>query len=84
MKCIGKQKKVFHVQLLRILIIMSILAIRMFFGEDILNLSQNENNIVATNQTDVYLNTEDIPEYTDKIYVEIEGKLYNTEEYVEF
>lgn len=58
-------------QLLRILIIIIILAISIFFGEDILNLSQNENNIVATNQTDVYLNIEDIPEYTDKIYVEI-------------
>ena len=56
-------------QLLRILIIIIILAISIFFGEDILNLSQNENNIVATNQTDVYLNIEDIPEYTDKIYV---------------
>lgn len=61
-------------QLLRVFIIIIILAISIFFGEDILNISQNENTTVdtiATNQTAVYLNIEDIPEYTGEIYVEI-------------
>ena len=61
-------------QLLRVFIIIIILAISIFFGEDILNISQNENTTVdtiATNQTAVYINIEDIPEYTGEIYVEI-------------
>ena len=61
-------------QLLRVFIIIIILAISIFFGEDILNISQNENTTVdtiATNQTAVYLNIEYIPEYTGEIYVEI-------------
>ena len=76
---INKQSK----QLLKIITIIILLAISIIFGDDILNTT-NENtttpavetsssNAISSNQTNTSTNIsiEDIPEYTDKIYIEI-------------
>lgn len=60
-------------QLLGIVIIIIFFAISFYYRDDIVNIAKN-NNVISTSQTNqanTYLNIEDIPEYTDKIYVEI-------------
>ena len=66
-------------QYLGMLIVIACLAISLLFGEDILSTEDN-NNIVTTTQTSTYLNLEDIPEYTDSIYVTINNNIPYFEE----
>ena len=51
-------------------IIALILGVTYGYGNEELN-AKNENSIIATSQTVANISIEDIPEYTDKIYVEI-------------
>ena len=70
-------------QLLKIITIIILLAISTIFGDDILNTTNentlaqasktSNNSTILSNQTNTSTNIsiEDIPEYTDKIYIEI-------------
>ena len=70
-------------QLLKIITIIILLAISIIFGDDILNTTSentlaqasktSNNSTILSNQTNTSTNIsiEDIPEYTDKIYIEI-------------
>ena len=66
-------------QLLGLVIVVICLAISIIYGKDVLYISKENNNVDISNKNDTveasqaitYLNIEDIPEYTDNIYVEI-------------
>lgn len=64
-------------QLLGVIILIVFLAISYVFGGDILNYTEEDknnkvlNNNTVTSEVSTYLNIDDIPEYTDKIYVTI-------------
>lgn len=64
-------------QLLGVIILIVFLAISYVFGGDILNYTEEDknnkvlNNNTVTSEVSTYFNIDDIPEYTDKIYVTI-------------
>lgn len=53
-----------------LIIVIIFLAISVAFGEDFTNIAK-ESQQVSESKTNTYFNVEDIPEYTDKIYIEI-------------
>ena len=75
----GKTGKKQINQLLGLVVVVICLAISIIYGNDVLDTSKennaidisNKNDTVEVSQATTYLNIEDIPEYTDSIYVEI-------------
>ena len=75
----GKTGKKQINQLLGLVVVVICLAISIIYGNDVLDTSKenntidvsNKNDTVEASQTTTYLNIEDIPEYTDNMYVEI-------------
>ena len=53
-----------------LIIVIIFLAISVAFGEDFTNIAK-ESQQVSESKTNTYFNVEDIPEYIDKIYIEI-------------
>ena len=66
-------------ELIGTVIIIAFLAINIVYGNDILDVIKG-NTTVATDQTSTYFNIDDIPEYTDKIYVELNNNIPYFEE----
>ena len=68
-------------QLLGLIIVIICLTIRIIFGEDVLNIQNDKNNVeknitVSTNQTKTDFNIDNIPEYTGgEIYIEINNNM---------
>ena len=72
-------------QLLGIIIVVICLAISFIFGEDVLNIQNDKNDVeenitVSTNQTKTDFNIDNIPEYTGEIYIEINNNMPYFEE----
>ena len=70
-------------QLMGVFIAVILLGISIFFGNDMLDLpkeSSSSSSTISTNQTNTYFNIADIPEYTDKIYIEINNNMPYFEE----
>ena len=72
-------------QLLGIIIVVIFLAISFIFGEDVLNIQNDKNDVeenitVSTNQTKTDFNIDNIPEYTGEIYIEINNNMPYFEE----
>lgn len=72
-------------QLLGIIIVVICLAISFIFGEDVLNIQNDKNNVeenitVSINQTKTDSNIDNIPEYTGEIYIEINNNIPYFEE----
>ena len=70
-------------QLIGVFIAIILLGISIFFGNDMLDLpkeSSSSSSTISTNQTNTYFNIADIPEYTDKIYIEINNNMPYFEE----
>lgn len=66
-------------QFLGIIIVIVCIAISIVLKNDIPEETK-ENSLASTNQTSTYINMEDIPEYTDKIYVTINNNIPYFEE----
>ena len=70
-------------QLMGVFIAVILLGISIFFGNDMLDLpkeSSSSSSTISTNQTNTNFNIADIPEYTDKIYIEINNNMPYFEE----
>lgn len=73
-------------QLLGLIIVIICLTISIIFGEDVLNIQNDKNNVeknitVSTNQTKTDFNIDNIPEYTGgEIYIEINNNMPYFEE----
>lgn len=70
-------------QLMGVFIAVILLGISIFFGNDMLDLpkeSSSSSSTISTNQTNTYFNIADIPEYTDKIYIEMNNNMPYFEE----
>ena len=75
----GKTGKKQINKLLGLVVVVICLAISIIYGNDVLDTSKenntidvsNKNDTVEASQTTTYLSIEDIPEYTDNMYVEI-------------
>ena len=61
-------------QFLGMIIVFICLAVSIVFGNDVLDVA-NETSQVSANEMNTYSRIEDIPEYTDKIYVEINNNM---------
>ncbi len=70
-------------QLMGIFIAVILLGISIFFGNDMVDLpkeSSSSSSTISTNQTNTNFNIADIPEYTDKIYIEMNNNMPYFEE----
>ena len=70
-------------QLMGVFIAVILLGISIFFFFFMLDLpkeSSSSSSTISTNQTNTYFNIADIPEYTDKIYIEINNNMPYFEE----
>lgn len=69
-------------QLIGVFIAIILLGISIFFGNDMVDLPKesSSSSTISTNQTNTYFNIADIPEYTDKIYIEINNNMPYFEE----
>lgn len=74
----NKRKKA-NRYIIEAVIIIICLFIGIFFRDDILDITKDETSIL-TSQTKTYIDINDIPEYTDKIYVEINNNIPYFEE----
>ena len=59
---------------LGLIVVIIALAFGAFYGKEELNV-KNENSIVSTSQTSTNISIEDISEYTDEIYIEINNNI---------
>ena len=57
-----------------LIVVIIALAFGAFYGKEELNV-KNENSIVSTSQTSTNISIEDISEYTDEIYIEINNNI---------
>lgn len=68
-------------QLMGVFIAIILLGISIFFGNDMVDLpKESSSSTISTNQTNTNFNIADIPEYTDKIYIEINNNMPYFEE----
>lgn len=69
-------------KLIGVFIAIILLGISIFFGNDMVDLPKesSSSSTISTNQTNTYFNIADIPEYTDKIYIEINNNMPYFEE----
>lgn len=74
----NKRKKA-NRYIIEAVIIIICLFIGIFFRDDILDITKDETSI-STSQTKTYIDINDIPEYTDKSYVEINNNIPYFEE----
>ena len=77
-------------QLLGLFIVIACLSVGFFYESDTINNSQ-ENQAIATSQSNTYISIEDIPEYSGQIYVTINDNMpyfeeseYTTEAFEEY
>ena len=77
-------------QLLGLFIVIACLSVGFFYESDTINNSQ-ENQAIATSQSNTYISIEDIPEYSGQIYVTINNNMpyfeeseYTTEAFEEY
>ncbi len=68
-------------QLMGVFIAIILLGISIFFGNDMVDLpKESSSSAISTNQTNTNFNIADIPEYTDKIYIEMNNNMPYFEE----
>ena len=68
-------------QLTGVFIAIILLGISIFFGNDMVDLpKESSSSAISTNQTNTNFNIADIPEYTDKIYIEMNNNMPYFEE----
>ena len=68
-------------QLMGVFIAIILLGISIFFGNDMVDLpKESSSSTISTNQTNTNFNIADIPEYTDKIYIEMNNNMPYFEE----
>lgn len=68
-------------QLMGVFIAVILLGISIFFGNDMVDLpKESSSSTISTNQTNTNFNIADIPEYTDKIYIEMNNNMPYFEE----
>ena len=58
-------------QLIGIIVIVIGIILSILFKDDIFNVANKDDRAIETSQTNIYLNIEDIPDYENQIYVEI-------------
>ena len=68
-------------KLIGVFIAIILLGISIFFGNDMVDLpKESSSSTISTNQTNTNFNIADIPEYTDKIYIEMNNNMPYFEE----